>query len=241
MTSPRGGSITASSKGTDALARELIAAGASEDAAAREAHDAQSPAVKMQRPAPALVLGSASPRRLELLARIGVTPAHIQPADIDETPRRGELPRDYVRRMAREKAEALIGSTNGAVLCADTVVVAGRRILGKPTDLAKARCYLQLLSGRRHRVLTAVTLAHDGRLRERLVETVIRFRPLTAGTIDEYLDSGEWQGKAGGYAIQGRASAFALWMRGSYTSVVGLPLAETASLLAAIGIQGKMA
>ncbi len=190
--------------------------------------------------APALILGSASPRRVELLAQIGIIPDRILPAEIDESPLRNESPRDYVQRMAREKAAALTGTAEGAILCADTVVVAGRRILGKPADAAEARRYLQLLSGRRHRVLTSVALAHGGRLRERLVETIIRFRPLTAAQIESYLATGEWQGKAGGYAIQGHASAFAIWMQGSYSGVVGLPLAETASLLASIGIQGKV-
>ncbi len=186
---------------------------------------------------PELVLGSASPRRLELLAQIGIIPARVLPAEIDETPQRHEDPRDYVRRMAREKAQALAGTTPGAILCADTAVVAGRRILGKPADAAEARRFLTLLSGRRHRVLTSVALAWDGRLRERLVETAIRFRPLTAMQIDAYLASGEWQGKAGGYAIQGRAAGFAIWMQGSYSAVVGLPLAETAALLTSIGIR----
>ncbi|MCV2446917.1 MULTISPECIES: Maf family protein [Paracoccus] len=189
---------------------------------------------------PELVLGSASPRRLELLRQIGIVPDRVLPTEIDETPRRGEAPRDYVQRMAREKAmagEAL--SPHAALLCADTAVVAGRRILGKPADAAEARRFLELLSGRRHRVLTSVALACAGRLRERLVETTVRFRPLTAGQIDAYLASGEWQGKAGGYAIQGRASAFVVWMQGSYSAVVGLPLAETATLLAAIGIRER--
>ncbi|RQP07039.1 MAG: septum formation inhibitor Maf [Paracoccus sp. BP8] len=190
---------------------------------------------------PALVLGSASPRRLELLAQIGIVPARILPAAIDETPLRGESPRDYARRMAREKAAALAGRAEGAILCADTVVVAGRRILDKPADAAEARRHLRLLSGRRHRVLTAVALAHGGRLRERLVETVIRFRPLTTTQIEHYIATGEWQGKAGAYAIQGHASAFAAWMQGSYSGVVGLPLAETAALLEAVGIRGKPA
>ena len=185
---------------------------------------------------PELVLGSASPRRLELLAQIGVTPARILPAEIDETPLRHEAPRDYVRRMAREKALALAGQAAGAILCADTAVIAGRKILGKPADAAEARGFLTLLSGRRHRVLTSVALLHEGRLRERLVETTIRFRPLTPRQIEAYLASDEWRGKAGGYAIQGRAAAFAVWMQGSYSSVVGLPLAETAALLAAAGI-----
>lgn len=185
---------------------------------------------------PELVLGSASPRRLELLAQIGITPARILPAEIDETPLRHEAPRDYVRRMAREKALALAGQAAGAILCADTAVIAGRKILGKPADAAEARGFLTLLSGRRHRVLTSVALLYDGRLRERLVETTIRFRPLTPRQIEAYLASDEWRGKAGGYAIQGRAAAFAVWMQGSYSGVVGLPLAETAALLAAAGI-----
>ncbi len=190
-------------------------------------------------PSRQLLLGSASPRRLELLAQIGIVPDRILPAEIDETPRKGELPRDYARRMAREKAQALLPLTDGAVLCADTVVAVGRAILGKPADAAEAARFLTLLSGRRHRVMTAVTLGHDGRLRERLVETILRFRPLTPAMIADYLASGEWQGKAGAYAIQGRAAAFAVWMQGSYSAVVGLPLAETSAMLAALGIEGK--
>ncbi|HRM76552.1 MAG TPA: nucleoside triphosphate pyrophosphatase [Paracoccus sp. (in: a-proteobacteria)] len=188
--------------------------------------------------APSLTLGSASPRRRELLAQIGITPHSIVPAEIDEEPLRGELPRDYVRRMAREKALALSATVPGAVLSADPPVVAGRRILGKPADADEAGEFLRLLSGRRHLVLTAVALSHAGRLRERLVETTIRFRPLTAAEIDDYLASSEWHGKAGGYAVQGRAGSFVAWMRGSYSGVVGLPLAETATLLAGIGIRG---
>ena len=188
---------------------------------------------------PSLTLGSASPRRLELLAQIGIVPQWILPAEIDETPMRGELPRRYVQRMAREKALALAKTRADAILCADTTVVAGRRILGKPGDAREAAEFLRLLSGRRHLVLTAVALSHDGRLRERLIETVIRFRPLNDDEIKAYIASDEWQGKAGGYAIQGRAGAFVAWMRGSYSGVVGLPLAETATLLAGIGIRGQ--
>ncbi|MBP8930055.1 MAG: septum formation inhibitor Maf [Paracoccus sp.] len=188
-----------------------------------------------------MTLGSASPRRRELLAQIGITPQQIIPADIDESPLRAELPRHYVRRMAREKALALSDTVPGAVLCADTTVVAGRRILGKPEDADEAREFLRLLSGRRHLVLTAVALSHAGRLRERLVETAIRFRPLQAAEIEAYLSCGEWQGKAGGYAVQGRAGGFVAWMRGSYSGVVGMPLAETATLLAGIGIKGASA
>lgn len=186
-----------------------------------------------------LVLGSASPRRLELLAQIGITPDAVLPADIDETPRKAEEARAYTARMAREKAETLAARAEGTILCADTSVVAGRQILGKPADVDEARRFLHLLSGRRHRVLTAVAMAHRGRLHERLVETTIRLRPLSGAEIDAYLASGEWQGKAGGYGIQGRAGAFVLWLQGSYSAVVGLPLAETAMLLAYAGITAQ--
>ena len=189
--------------------------------------------------APRLILGSASPRRLELLAQIGIRPDQIVAADIDETPRKAEDARDYTRRMAREKAQAL-SDLAGVVLCADTSVVAGRRILGKPGDADEARAFLRLLSGRRHRVLTAVALSHAGRLHERLVETTIRLRPLSGPEIEDYIASDEWQGKAGGYGIQGRAGAFVAWMQGSYSAVVGLPLAETATLLAHAGIRMRM-
>ncbi|MDS9468637.1 Maf family protein [Paracoccus sp. MBLB3053] len=185
-----------------------------------------------------LVLGSASPRRLELLAQIGIRPDQVMPADIDETPRPREDVRDYTSRMAREKAQALSGQASGAILCADTSVAAGRRILGKPADADEARAFLRLLSGRRHRVLTSVALAHAGRLHERLVETTIRLRPLNNAEIEDYIVSQEWQGKAGGYGIQGRAGAFVAWLQGSYSAVVGLPLAETATLLAHAGIRG---
>lgn len=185
------------------------------------------------------VLASASPRRLELLARIGITPDEIRPAEIDETPHRGESPRDYVRRMAREKLSAATTDRNEVILCADTVVSAGRRILGKPGDEAEAAAFLRLLSGRRHRVMTAVALGHAGRRHERLVETTVRFRPLGQDEIAAYIASQEWRGKAGGYAIQGRAAAFVPWIQGCYSAVVGLPLAATAPLLASAGIIGK--
>ena len=147
---------------------------------------------------PTLVLASASPRRRELLARLGLTPAAINPADIDETPHKGELPRDYAKRMAREKAQAA-ASGDGHVLAGDTVVAAGRRILPKAEDEATARKCLELLSGRRHRVLSAIALrAPDGAIRERLSETVVMFKRLSSAEIDAYLASGEWEGKAGG-------------------------------------------
>ena len=188
---------------------------------------------------PTLILGSASPRRLELLAQIGIVPSALRPADIDETPCSGETPRDYVRRMAAEKAAAVPVATGEAVLCADTTVAVGRRILGKPADAAEAREFMALMAGRRHVVLTAVALRHAGTTRDRLVETTVRMRPIDAAAMDRYIAMGDWQGKAGGYAIQGAAAAFIPWIRGSFSAVVGLPLAETAALLAAIGIFGE--
>ena len=184
---------------------------------------------------PTLILASASPRRRELIARLGLTPDAIAPADIDETPARGELPREYAKRMAREKAEAA-ASDDGFVLAGDTVVAAGRRILPKAEDEATARKCLELLSGRRHRVLSAIALrAPDGTLRERLSETQLKFKRLSAEEIDAYLAGGEWQGKAGGYAIQGMAEALIPWIQGSHSGVVGLPLYETRVLLKSAG------
>lgn len=184
---------------------------------------------------PTLVLASASPRRRELLARLGLTPAAINPADIDETPHKGELPRDYAMRMAREKAQAA-ASGDGHVLAGDTVVAAGRRILPKAEDEATARKCLELLSGRRHRVLSAIALrAPDGAIRERLSETVVMFKRLSSAEIDAYLVSGEWEGKAGGYAIQGIAEGLISRIQGSHSGVVGLPLYETRTLLRAAG------
>ncbi len=184
---------------------------------------------------PKLTLASASPRRREWLARIGVVPDAIAPADIDETPRKDELPRAYAQRMAREKALAVDGK-GSHVLAGDTVVAAGRRILPKAEDEATARECLALLSGRRHRVLSAVALAApDGTLRERLSETQLKFKRLSDAEIDAYIASGEWHGKAGGYAIQGMAEALIPWIQGSHSGVVGLPLYETRALLQAAG------
>ena len=187
---------------------------------------------------PRLILGSASPRRLELLAQIGLRPDALRPADIDETPLKAESPRDYVRRMALEKAAAITLADDEAVLTADTTVTVGRRILGKPADRDEAAQFMRLMSGRRHKVLTAIALRHGDRTRLRLVETLVRMNPISPARLDAYLDVGDWQGKAGGYAIQGAASAFIPWIQGSFSAVVGLPLAETAQLLAAIGING---
>ena len=184
---------------------------------------------------PTLILASASPRRRELIARLGLTPDAIAPADIDETPAKGELPRDYAKRMAREKAEAA-ASDEGFVLAGDTVVAAGRRILPKAEDEATARKCLELLSGRRHRVLSAIALrAPDGAMRERLSETMVMFKRLSAEEIDAYITSGEWDGKAGGYAIQGIAEGLISRIQGSHSGVVGLPLYETRALLKAAG------
>ena len=184
---------------------------------------------------PALVLASASPRRRDLIGRLGLEPARIAAADIDETPRKAERPRDYARRMAREKARAV--APDGAhVLAGDTVVACGIRILPKADDEITARRCLELLSGRRHRVLSAVALlSPDGTLRERLSETIVRFKPLSPPEIAAYLAGGEWHGKAGGYAIQGSAEGLIAWIGGSHSGVVGLPLFETRALLKAAG------
>lgn len=184
-----------------------------------------------------LILGSASPRRRELLAQLGLTPADIRAPDIDETPVKGEIARDYVARMAREKAAALPCTADEVILCADTTVACGRRILGKPEDEKEAAEFLWLLSGRRHHVLTAVAVRSAEGLRERLVDSVVKFRPLSNEDVNGYLASREWEGKAGGYAIQGRAGAFIPWIQGSFTGIVGLPLAETSVLLRAAGVQ----
>ncbi|MDD3797571.1 MAG: Maf family nucleotide pyrophosphatase [Novosphingobium sp.] len=185
--------------------------------------------------APQLILASASPRRRELIARLGIEPARAGGADIDESPRKGELPRVYAQRMAREKAEAAADDT-AFVLAGDTVVACGRRILPKAEDEATARQCLALLSGRRHRVLSAVALrAPGGTIRERLSETLVRFKHLSREEIDAYIAGGEWHGKAGGYAIQGSAEGLVAWIQGSHSGVVGLPLFETRALLKAAG------
>lgn len=183
----------------------------------------------MQRPR--LILGSGSPRRLELLARIGVEPDVVCPADVDETPLKGELPRPYCRRIADLKAGAVPRKPGEIVLAADTTVALGRRILGKPEDEKEAAAFLLALSGRRHRVMTAVAVVSDGGLRLRENVSIVKMKRLSDGELNAYLASGDWKGKAGGYAIQGPAAAFIPWISGSHSSVVGLPLAETAALL----------
>ncbi|MFK5996726.1 MAG: Maf family protein [Rhodobacterales bacterium] len=182
-----------------------------------------------------LVLGSASPRRLELLAQIGVRPIAIRPADIDETPIKAEPPLTYARRLASAKARAIPLASDEVVLCADTVVAVGRRILEKPKNAAQAVEFLNLLSGRRHRVITAIALKSGDRLLQKSVTSAVKFKHLSDPEISAYIRSDEWRGKAGGYAIQGIAAAFIPWISGSYSNVVGLPLAETAGLLQAAG------
>lgn len=187
---------------------------------------------------PRLILASASPRRLDLLARLGLVPDAIDPADIDEAPAGDERPADHARRLAAEKAAATAARHPGAVvLAADTVVSAGRRILPKAADAAEVAACLALLSGRRHHVLTAVTVIDaEGHARHRLSDTTVTFAPLSAAAIRAYADSGDGVGKAGGYAIQGGAEAFVRMLAGSHSGVVGLPLFETRGLLIAAGL-----
>jgi septum formation protein len=188
---------------------------------------------------PKLVLASGSPRRLALINQAGIEPDALQPADIDEIPKRGELPRACANRLARAKAEAALSAVRldeelrGAyIVAADTVVAVGRRILPKAELLDEAAQCLRLLSGRNHRVYTAVCLVTPKEsFRQRLVETRVRFKRLSSADIEAYLASGEWRGKAGGYAVQGLAGSFVVKLVGSYTNVVGLPLYDTVAML----------
>jgi len=184
-----------------------------------------------------LILASASPRRLSLLDQIGIRPAAVENPCVDETPAKGESPVELARRLAAAKALAIASGRPGCfILAADTVVAVGRRVLSKAEVEADARQCLMLLSGRRHRVVGGIALVSpDGRLRERMVETKVAFKRLETDEIDGYLASGEWHGKAGGYAIQGRAAAFIRWISGSYSNVVGLALFETSQLLIGAG------
>jgi septum formation protein len=185
---------------------------------------------------PELVLASASPRRIELLAQIGISPDRIDPADIDEAPLKGETPPRLAERLARTKAETVAARRPGAVvLAADTVVSVGRRFLEKAADEAEAERFLRLLSGRNHRVFTGVAVARDGRVSTRVNETRVTFKILSDAEIAGYVASGEWRGKAGGYGIQGPAGAFVRRIVGSHPAVMGLPLYEAASLLAGAG------
>jgi septum formation protein len=183
-----------------------------------------------------LVLASSSPRRKDLLARIGVSPDRIASPDIDETPRKAELARVYALRMAVEKAHAVARAADEIILAGDTTVAVGRRILQQAADAEMQRGFLKLLSGRRHHVLSAVCVIDaDGKARSRISDSMVRFKALSDAEMDAYIASGEGLGKAGGYAIQGRAEALINWMAGSHSGVVGLPLYETRALLRASG------
>ncbi|GHE98894.1 Maf-like protein [Aliiroseovarius zhejiangensis] len=184
---------------------------------------------------PKLILGSGSPRRAELLGQLGLVADDVRPPDVDETPAKGELPLTYCRRIAEAKAAAMDVASDEIVLCADTTVALGRRILGKPEDAAQAAEFLLALSGRRHRVITSVVVRNAGRTWARDVVTTVKFKRLSDPELNTYLVSDDWRGKAGAYAIQGPAGAFVTWLQGSYTAVVGLPVAETANLLVAAG------
>jgi len=181
------------------------------------------------------ILGSASPRRKELLAQIGVVPDAILLPDINEDPRKGELPRAYCARLALEKAEAVVAGPDDIVLTADTTVALGRRILGKPANAGEAAAFLTALGGRRHQVITAIAVKRGALVWTRESLSAVKMKRLSDAELNAYLASGEWQGKAGGYAIQGAAGAFIPWISGSFTGIVGLPLAETAALLQAAG------
>ncbi len=190
-----------------------------------------------------LILASASPRRLALLEQVGLRPEILVPTEIDETPKRRELPRSYAQRLAREKAKAALSSPkledlegDRYLLTADTVVAVGRRIIPKPEIAADAAAGLKLLSGRSHRVYTALcVIGPNGRQKHRVVETRVRFKRLSRPDLESYLSTGEWRDKAGGYAIQGRAEAFVMNLSGSYSNVVGLPLYDTVQLLTGVG------
>lgn len=181
------------------------------------------------------ILGSGSPRRKELLAQLGIVPDAITPPDIDEDPKKGELPRPYCARLAREKAAAVTAGPEDIVLCADTTVALGRRILGKPRDAGEAAAFLTALGGRRHEVITAVAVRRGDQIWTRESVSAVKMKRLSDVELNAYLIGGEWQGKAGGYAIQGAAGAFIPWISGSFTGIVGLPLAETTTLLQAAG------
>jgi septum formation protein len=189
---------------------------------------------------PQLVLASASPRRLDLLRQVGLEPDQVLSADVDETPRRDESPRELALRLALAKAEAAAGTLDAYVIAADTVVALGARTFGKPLDEADARRMLAKLSGRSHRVLTAVAVkTPDGRIAHRVSETRLRWKRLTVADVDCLIASGEWRGVAGGYRIQGMAAGVTLELQGSYSGVVGLPLYETLALLEGLGYRSR--
>ena len=186
---------------------------------------------------PRLVLASASPRREQLLQQIGIKPYAIRSANIDESPHARELPRAYCRRMAETKARSVVLEEGEVVLAADTIVALGRRILGKPDNEEMAEEYLRMLSGRRHKVVTAIFVGDENIRRERDVVSTVKLKRLSDAEIQEYIASGEWRGKAGAYGIQGLAEAYIPWISGSFSGIVGLPLAEAAALLRTAGIR----
>ena len=184
-----------------------------------------------------LILGSGSPRRLELLAVLGLHPAEVRSPNIDETPLKGELPRIYCNRITASKAAALPVGENEVILCADTTVALGRRIMGKPDNIDEARAFLKKLSGRRHKVITALVVKNSKRIWQKDVVSILQMKRLQPQELEGYLASGDWQGKAGGYGIQGLAGAFIPWISGSYPAIMGLPLPETAHLLQSAGLE----
>jgi len=186
---------------------------------------------------PKLILGSGSPRRLELLEQLGLTPVAVRAPDINEDPYKAEKPRDYVRRMALEKAQASTCASDEVVLCADTTVAVGLRILGKPNDADEAAAFLRMMSGRRHRVITALSVKTTDGISVKDVMTSVKMKSLSDIEIAGYVATNDWQGKAGGYGIQGPAGAFIPWIGGSFAAVMGLPLVETANLLQAAGVR----
>jgi septum formation protein len=182
-----------------------------------------------------LILGSGSPRRRELLAQIGVVPDEIRAPDVDETPLKGELPRDYCNRIVLCKSEAISVGKDEVLLVADTTVALGRRIMGKPADAGEAAEFLLKLSGRRHNVITSLAVKSGDKVWQRDVVTAVKMKRLSDVELNNYLATNDWQGKAGGYAIQGPAGAFIPWIQGSFSAVMGLPVAEAAILLQAAG------
>ncbi len=184
-----------------------------------------------------LILGSGSPRRRELLGVLGVEPSDVRSPDIDETPQKGELPRAYCKRITAAKAAVMAVGPDDVALCADTTVALGRRIMGKPANMDEARAFLDLLSGRRHKVITCVAVKTPDRVWLKDVVSDVKMKRLSHQEREGYLATGDWQGKAGGYGIQGPAGAFIPWISGSYPAIMGLPLAETAHLLTAAGIK----
>ena len=183
-----------------------------------------------------LVLGSGSPRRKELLGQLGVHIDDVRPPDVDETPLAGELPRNYCNRVTRSKVDDITLGADEVALCGDTTVALGRQILGKPSDADEARAFLQKMSGRRHRVITSVAVKKADTIWQKDCVSIVKMKVLSAAEIDAYLSTGDWMGKAGGYGIQGPAGAFVPWISGSYSAIMGLPVAETYALLSAAGI-----